>query len=57
LSEDIQNIVEQSFNSSPKYTEIKAGFPEDYSDIKTIRDLLAINYKLVGAKEQLRSSY
>jgi len=54
LSEDIQNIVEQSFNSSPKYTEIKAGFPEDYSDIKTIRDLLAINYKLVGAKEQLR---
>ncbi len=54
MSEDIKNIVEQSFNSSPKYTEIKVGFPEDYSDIKTIRDLLAINYKLVGAKEQLR---
>jgi magnesium chelatase subunit I len=56
VSEDIQKIVEDSFNSLPKYTEIKAGYPEDYSDIKTIRDLLAINYKLVGVKEQLRQN-
>ena len=54
MTEDIASIVAQSYNSNPKYTEIKAGLPEDYKDIKTLRDLLAINYKLVGAKEQLR---
>ncbi len=31
-----------------------AGVPEDYKQIKTLRDLLEINYKIVGAKEQLR---
>ena len=49
-------IVSQCFNSEPKYTQIKAGLPEDYSSIKTVRDLLEINYKLVGAKEQLRQN-
>jgi magnesium chelatase subunit I len=51
---EIQQLVERSYSSDPKYTEIKAGLPEDYSEIKTIRDLLEINYKLVEAKEQLR---
>lgn len=31
-----------------------AGVPEDYKQIKTLRDLLEVNYKIVGAKEQLR---
>ncbi len=31
-----------------------AGVPEDFKQIKTVRDLLEINYKLIGAKEQLR---
>src|SRR5437660_3725743 len=33
-----------------------AGLPEDYKQIKTLRDLLEINYKLVEAKEQLRQN-
>lgn len=33
-----------------------AGLPEDYKQIKTLRDLLEINYKIVGAKEQLRQN-
>ena len=33
-----------------------AGLPEDYVQIKTLGDLLEINYKLVGAKEQLRQN-
>jgi magnesium chelatase subunit I len=33
-----------------------AGLPEDYKQIKTLGDLLEINYKLVGAKEQLRQN-
>ncbi len=48
------NIVGQSYSSPPKYTEIKAGLPEDFKEIKTLGDLLAINYKIVGVKEQLR---
>jgi len=51
---EISNIVRQSYSSSPKYTEIKAGLPEDFKEIKTLGDLLAINYKIVGVKEQLR---
>ncbi len=33
-----------------------AGLPEDYKQIKTLGDLLEINYKLVRAKEQLRQN-
>lgn len=32
------------------------GLPEDYKQIKTLGDLLEINYKLIGAKEQLRQN-
>jgi magnesium chelatase subunit I len=51
---EIQELVQRSYSSQPKYTEVKAGLPEDYAEIKTVRDLLEINYKLVEAKEQLR---
>ena len=56
MVEDYANIVEQSYASSPKYTQIMAGFPEDYNDIKTLGDLLSVNYKLIGVKEQLRQN-
>ena len=53
---ETSRIVEQSYNSPQKYTEIKAGLPEDFKEIKNLGDLLAINYKLVGVKEQLRAN-
>jgi len=56
LPENYEGIVEQSYNSDPKYTEIIAGVPEDFADIKTLGDLLEINYKVVGVKEQLRKN-
>lgn len=31
-----------------------AGLPEDYNDIKTLGDLLSINYKIIEVKEQLK---
>ena len=55
MSQDLQTLVNQSYESKPKYTEIKAGLPEDYKDIKTLGDLLQINYKLLGVKEQTAS--
>ncbi len=54
MAQEFENFVNRSYNSEPKYAEIMAGVPEDYRQIKTLRDLLEINYKIVGAKEQLR---
>jgi magnesium chelatase subunit I len=54
LAQELENLVNRSYGSEPKYAEILAGVPEDYEQIKTLRDLLEINYKIVGAKEQLR---
>lgn len=56
MSTNYQSIVEQSYNSNPKYSEIRPGLPEDYKDVNTLGDLLAINYKIVGVKEQLRQN-
>ncbi len=56
MSENYENIVERSYNSVPKYTEVQAGVPEDYNDVKTLGDLLEINFKLVHVKEQLRKN-
>ncbi|MFQ6025766.1 MAG: sigma 54-interacting transcriptional regulator [Nitrosopumilaceae archaeon] len=53
---DLKELVTRSYTSHPKYTEIRAGLPEDYQQIKTLRDLLEINYKIVGVKEQLRKN-
>ena len=54
MAQEFENLVNQSYSSEPKYSEIMAGVPEDYKKIKTLGDLLEINYKIVGAKEQLR---
>lgn len=51
---EVQQLVRNAYATEPKYTEIKAGLPEDYADLKTIRDLLEIHYKPVAAKEQLK---
>ena len=53
---DIKQLVQKSYGSQPTYAQAKAGLPEMYDQIKTIRDLLEINYKLVEAKEQLRQN-
>ncbi len=47
-------MVKESYEGKPKYSEIEAGVPEDYNDIKSIRDLLEISYKYVNVSEQLR---
>jgi len=56
LAQELENLVRRSYSSIPKYTEIMTGLPEDYKQIKTLGDLLEINYKLIEAKEQLRQN-
>jgi magnesium chelatase subunit I len=53
---EIADLVKKCYDTAPKYTQTMAGVPESYEDIKTIRDLLEINFKLVKAKEQLRQN-
>ena len=56
MAQEISELVKRSYSSVPKYTEIMAGLPEDHKQIKTLRDLLEINYKIVEAKNQLRQN-
>lgn len=53
---DIKQLVQKSYDSKPTYSQIKAGLPENHTEIKTIGDLLDVNYKIVEAKEQLRQN-
>jgi magnesium chelatase subunit I len=55
-SKHIEDIVQRSYNLKPKYTEILPGVPEDYKEIKTLGDLLQINYKHISVEEQIRGN-
>lgn len=49
-------MVLNSYQSYPKYNEIFPGVPENYKEIKTLRDLLEINYKYVKVDRQIRGN-
>jgi magnesium chelatase subunit I len=49
-------MVHRSYSSKPKYTEIMPGVPEDYRQVKTLGDILKINYKHVAVEEQMRGN-
>lgn len=55
-SKNLEDIVHHSYASKPKYTELMPGFPEDYKDIKTLEDLLKINYKHLSVEQQMRGN-
>lgn len=56
MTQELSELVKRSYSSIPKYTEIMAGLPEDYTQVKTLRDLFEINYKIVEAKDQIRQN-
>ncbi|MDF2736403.1 MAG: putative Mg-chelatase subunit [Nitrososphaeraceae archaeon] len=49
-------MVLDSYQSYPKYNEIFPGVPENYKEIKTLRDVLEINYKHVKVDRQIRGN-
>src|SRR5438093_5527966 len=55
-SKTIEEFIHRSYVSKPKYIEIMAGVPEDYSQIKTLGDLLAINYKHVTVDMRMKGN-
>ena len=56
ISDDFYEIVHKSYSSNPNYTSSSPGLPENYHDIKTLGDLLGINYKHFAVEEQLRNN-
>jgi magnesium chelatase subunit I len=56
ISEDFKDIVHESYNSDPDYRQSVLGLPENYKEIKTLEDLLSINYKHVSVNDQLRGN-
>lgn len=56
ISEDFKVIVHKSYNSDPDYKQSVLGLPENYKEIRTLEDLLSINYKHVSVNDQLRGN-
>ncbi len=56
MSSKIEEAVHRSYSTKPKYNEVMPGVPEDYKQIKTLGDLIKINYKHVTVEEQLRGN-
>jgi magnesium chelatase subunit I len=56
ISENFKDIVHKSYSSNANYQETISGLPANYKDIKTLEDLLSINYKPVSVNDQLRGN-
>jgi magnesium chelatase subunit I len=56
MSAKIEEAVHRSYSTKPKYDEVMPGVPEDYKQVKTLGDLLRINYKHVSVEEQMRGN-
>ncbi|HEY9398752.1 MAG TPA: sigma 54-interacting transcriptional regulator [Nitrososphaeraceae archaeon] len=56
ISENFKDIVHKSYSSNADYQETIPGIPENYKDIKTLEDLISINYKHVSVNGQLRGN-
>lgn len=56
ISENFRDIVHKSYTSNPDYRESAPGVPENFNEIKTLEDLLSVNYKHVSVNEQLRGN-
>jgi magnesium chelatase subunit I len=56
IAENFKDIVHKSYSSNADYQETISGLPANYKDIKTLEDLLSINYKPVSVNDQLRGN-
>jgi magnesium chelatase subunit I len=56
MSAKIEELVHRSYTTKPKYAEVMPGVPEDYKQVKSLGDLLKINYKHVTVDEQMRGN-
>ena len=50
MIQEFENFVNRSYNSEPNMPKLWSGVPDAYKQTKTLRDLLEINYKIVGKR-------
>ena len=54
-ADSILKLVKTAYATTPSFNQTTFfGVPHNYKDIKTLRDLLEINYKYQPVKNQLR---
>jgi len=56
ISENFRDIVHKSYNSDPDYKQTLSGLPENHKEIRTLENLLSINYKHASVNDQLRGN-
>jgi magnesium chelatase subunit I len=49
-------MVLDSYKSDPTYSEIFPGVPQNYKEIRTLKDILEINYKHAKVDDQIRGN-
>ena len=52
----IKDLVHLSYSSAPNYYELMIGVPTNFKQIKTLGDLLRINYKPTTVERQIRGN-
>ncbi len=52
----VLELVKSSYSNAPAYKEAYCGVPENYKEIKTLKELLESNYKYRSTKIQLREN-
>jgi magnesium chelatase subunit I len=52
----VEQLVNRSYDSSPRYRQVMPGVPENYREIRTLEQLFEINYKHASVEEQLRGN-
>ena len=52
----VLELVKSSYSNAPVYKEAYCGVPENYKEIKTLKELLESNYKYRSTKIQLREN-
>ncbi len=56
-ADTILELVKASYSTPPSFEDPSYyGVPQNYKEIKTLRDLLEINYKYNATKNQLREN-
>ena len=56
LMNSIKDLVHISYSSAPNYHELTPGVPTDFKQIRTLGDLLRINYKSTTIEQQIRGN-
>ena len=56
MSSRLDETVHQAYHTKPSYRELMPGVPDGYQRLRTLGDLLSVNYRYATVEEQLRGN-